>query len=221
MLLRRKPEIEYRPWESKEWKEIFQKAELRLSKERVYTLAEYLRCALNQDGSVIEMGVYRGCTAYVLACTMSKNLTNVPGKVEKKLYLCDTYEGTPKDFNELKGDINRAGKYNDTSVQYVQEKLKGTYDRINYVVGFIPDSLKQIDSEEKFCFVHIHLNLYESTKDALLWLQGRMSAQGIIIVEDYGISNCKGVRQAVDEQMKMGTLKIIYLPTGQAIIRFK
>lgn len=119
------------------------------------------------------------------------------------------------------GDVNRTGKYADTSVRYVREKLSGCYDRVEFIEGFIPDSLKSIKPQTGFCFAHIHLNLYESTRSALSWLKNRMIDTGTIIIEDYGISDCKGVRRAVDELAEEGFIDRIYLPTGQAIICFK
>lgn len=218
----KKSEIEYRPWESSEWEEIFKKAELRLSKERVYTLAQYLQYSLSLNGDVIEMGVYKGCTAYVLGHFMNEysrhqNVDRGGGT----LFLCDTFTGTPETFNKSMGDVNRAGKYADTSVRYVREKLSDCYDRVEFVEGFIPDSLRSIESHTEFCFAHIHLNLYESTRSALSWLQDHMIDTGTVIIEDYGISDCRGVRRAVDELTEEGFIDRIYLPTGQAIICFK
>lgn len=219
----RKSEIEYRPWESDAWKSIFDAAELRLSRERVYTLVQYLNKMLLSEGDVIEMGVYRGCTAYVLGhfinIKCSKGATGEMGG--RTIYLCDTFSGTPDKFDKSKGDINRKGKYTDTSVKYVEKKLSGCYDKVKCIEGFIPDSLVQIPNETVFCFAHIHLNLYRSTKDALLWLSNRMVLRGMVVVEDYGISNCEGVRNAVDELTNENIIDCIYIPTGQAIVQFK
>lgn len=220
MLFRfKKSEIEYRPWESPEWEKVLKKAELRLSKERVYTLAQYLQHSLPLGGDVVEMGVYKGCTAYVLGHFMNKY--SIKTGERRTLLLCDTFTGTPETFDKSKGDVNRSGRYADTSVRYVMDKLSDCYDRVEFVEGFIPDSLKNIKPQTEFCFAHIHLNLYESTQNALLWLTKRMIDTGTVLIEDYGIADCKGVRRAVDELAERGSIDRIYLPTGQAIICFK
>ncbi len=136
---------------------------------------------------------------------------------KKKLYLCDTFNGTPDTYDKSKGDIKRKGKYSDTSKEYVDNKIKNVYQKTETVVGFIPDSLQLLENK-KFCFAHIHLNLYQSTMDALLWLRNKINHSGVIIIEDYGIANCEGVRKAVDEFALENRKNIIYLPTGQAII---
>ena len=145
----------------------------------------------------------------------------IGGGITRTLFLCDTFAGTPETFDKSMGDVNRTGKYADTSVHYVEEKLSNCYGRVEFVEGFIPDSLKKIKTQIRFCFAHIHLNLYESTRSALLWLKERMIDTGTVIIEDYGISDCKGVRRAVDELTEEGFIDRIYLPTGQAIICFK
>lgn len=212
-IFRKNRDVAYRPWEMSAWERVWKKAELRLSKERVYTLLSFLQYACCFDGDVIEMGVYKGCTAYAIGAVLN---TNAPKG--KTLYLCDTFSGTPDCSDCAKGDIRRAGKYADTSVQYVADKMAECYQHTVFVEGFIPDSLQQIDTVTKFCFAHVHLNLYESTKAALLWLKDRMTVNGIVVVEDYGIKNCAGVREAVDELAKSQRRRLVYLPTGQAIL---
>lgn len=223
MSLFKKTEPYYRPWESDEWKSLFKAADLRLSRERVYTLAQYLEWSLCMPGDVIEMGVYKGCTAYILAYFLNAYVGKIHKNTngERVLYLCDTFSGTPDKFDKLKGDINRGGKYSDTSLKFVYEKITACYEKTLCIEGNIPKSLACIPIDAKFCFAHIHLNLYSSTKDAILWLKDRISQNGIIIVEDYGIFNCNGVKNAVDELARDNIIDNIYLPNGQAIIRFK
>lgn len=205
-------EVTYRPWESDYWNAVCDGAELRLSRERIYTLGNYLQYAMAEQGDVIEMGVYKGCTAYVLGSIINSNDNG-----KRVMYLCDTFTGTPETFCKDKGDRDRSGKYSDTSLEYVKMKMNQCFDRCVFVQGFIPDSLTGIGDAVKFCFAHIHLNLYESTRTAVLWLRDRMNRGGLVFIEDYGICDCKGVRRAVDELVDEGILRIVYLPTGQAV----
>ncbi len=212
----RKKEIEYSPWENEEWNNLFAEAEIRLSKERMYMLSQLLEYSMrNSDGDVIEMGVYRGCTAYVLGYFIDK-----VGKKNRTLFLCDTFSGTPEVCSRMDGDIDRKGKYKDTSAEYVMNKLGRCCVKVECIEGFIPDSLSQIPLQARFCFAHIHLNLYESTKNALLWLSGHMEDDGLVIIEDYGIRDCKGVKKAVDEFKEKGNIDLVYLTTGQAVVKF-
>lgn len=218
MLIKCNRNVFFRPWESKKWESIFKSSELRLDKERVYTLSQLLKRSLRFDGNVVEMGVYKGCSAYCIAAQMSFSLGG-RNSADKRLILCDTFEGTPAIYDKEKGDINRKGKYADTSVDYVEEKVKKVYGNVEMVQGFIPNSLEKI-CDNRFCFAHLHLNLYQSTKDALIWLNNRMTDNGMIVIEDYGIDNCEGVRRSVDEYVSENERELIYLPTGQAVIEF-
>ena len=48
-----------------------------------------------------------------------------------------------------------------------------------------------------FSFVHLDVDLYQSTKDGLAWFYPRLNRGGILISHDY--SNADGVRKAFDE----------------------
>ena len=203
---------QYTPWNSKEYTELYKRAELRISRERAYNLLQIMQLAIQQNGSVIEMGVYRGCTAYLICWLLQRR------NIKKKVYLCDTFQGTPKMRNEEKGDVNRGGQYTDTSLEYVKNKLSAFSGNCLLVQGLIPDSLKMISRKEKYCFAHVHLNLYQSTVDALEYLRTRVCEKGIILVEDYGVKSCVGVRSAVDEFCTKNELQFLLLGTGQLVI---
>lgn len=203
---------QYIPWAGEEYTELYKRAELRISKERAYTLMQIMQLGIEQDGSVIEMGVYKGCTAYMICWLLQQR------NVNKKVFLCDTFQGTPRMRNEEKGDANRGGEYADTSLEYVKNKLKVFSGRCVFVPGLIPDSLKIISLDEKYCFAHIHLNLYQSTMDALEYLRPRICKRGIILIEDYGVKGCVGVRTATDEFCAKYELQSLYLGTGQLMI---
>ena len=122
---------QYTPWNSKEYTELYKRAELRISRERAYNLLQIMQLAIQQNGSVIEMGVYRGCTAYLICWLLQRR------NIKKKVYLCDTFQGTPKMRNEEKGDVNRGGQYTDTSLEYVKNKLSAFSGNCLLVQGLI------------------------------------------------------------------------------------
>lgn len=72
------------------------------------------------------------------------------GGVSRILYLCDTFASTPDSYDKSRGDISRLGKYADTSVQYVEDKMKKSYDRVRCIEGFISDSFTQIPEDVSF-----------------------------------------------------------------------
>jgi O-methyltransferase len=64
--------------------------------------------------------------------------------------------------------------------------------------GFFPDTAEGLESQ-KFCFVYLDADLYQSTKDGLDFFYPRMVPGGIIMFDDYGTSNWPGVEKAVRE----------------------
>lgn len=69
-----------------------------------------------------------------------------------------------------------------------------------------------------YSFVHMHLNLYSSTKSTLQQVISKCEKSCIILVEDYGLKLCEGVKCAVDEFCVVQNVSICYLTTGQAIV---
>ena len=69
-----------------------------------------------------------------------------------------------------------------------------------------------------FSFLHIHLNLYQSTQDALVNLFPCLTRGGIVLIEDYGLHTCAGAKSAADEFFANGRNRIIHLPTGQGVV---
>lgn len=193
-------------WNDEQHKELFKKAHLRLTPERAFVLINALQHALVIQGDVIEMGVYKGSSAYLIANTMLYS--------GKKLHLFDTFEGTPK--HSEKDNFPREGLYSDTSVESVRKFLE-EFDFLEFHQGLIPDIFVDF-ADQKYSFAHIHLNLYESTFGALEYIYDKMNTGGIILVEDYGLVKCAGVKLAVDNFMQSKNLNVIHLPTSQGMI---
>ena len=193
-------------WNDDKYKALFKQAQLRLTPQRAFVLINALQHALVLEGDVIEMGVYKGSSAYIIAHTMQNS--------GKKLHLFDTFEGTPK--HTEKDNVSREGWYGDTSLEAVGEFLK-EFDFLEFHQGFIPDTFTDLP-EQKYSFVHIHLNLYESTLCALEYIYEKMSVGGVVMIEDYGLVKCAGVKLAVDNFVEKNNIHVIHLPTSQGMI---
>lgn len=148
---------------------------------------EMLRVVKSLEGDYAECGVYRGYSAEIIARGMEGGT----------LWLFDSFcgHGDPGEFD--KREIHPKGRYCDTSVERVLEKLPlGRAYRP--VVGYIPDTFSAVNGE-KFRFVHIDVDHYEPTKAACEFFKPRMVPGGIIRFDDYTSGDCPGARKAVDE----------------------
>lgn len=164
-------------------------------------LYEAAKAAAKINGDFAEVGVYRGGSAKVIA--------KVKGK--KKLHLFDTFEGLPT--GGVKDRYFTEGEYAG-SLDYVKNTLRGE-SNLFYYRGIFPKSGKHLE-KSKFAFVHLDVDLYQSTKDCLEYFYPRMTKGGIIICHDYPSST--GVKKAVDEFIDDKPEAILKLSGNQGLI---
>jgi hypothetical protein len=54
-------------------------------------------------------------------------------------------------------------------------------------------------SLHRFCFVHLDVDVYQSTLDGLEFFFPRLQTGGVLLSHDYNSVSCPGVRRAFDE----------------------
>ena len=86
-----------------------------------------------------------------------------------------------------------------------------------YHPGWIPQSFAGLP-EQRFAFVHIDVDLYDSTRDAFRYFYARMLPGGIMLCDDYGLATCPGATQAVDEFFRDKPDPLLPLPSGPALL---
>lgn len=130
-------------------------------------------------GDMAEAGVYLGGTALIMLDASSK-----------RIHLFDTFEGLPHGE-----DAFATGDYAG-SIPRVRMNLAGLEDRYELHAGLFPGSATGLE-DLRFSFVHLDLDLYDSTKAALEWFWPRLNSGGILLSHDYPLSD--GVVRAFDE----------------------
>ncbi len=124
-------------------------------------------------GNLAEVGVAYGGSARIIA-------EHSGGRT---LHLFDTFSGLPTPGVRDSGKF-RAGDFA-SDVNTVRDRLKGF--PVSFHVGVFPETAAPI-ADERFSFVHMDVDLYQSTLDALSFFYPRMSPGGIILSHDYGSS---------------------------------
>jgi O-methyltransferase len=132
-------------------------------------------------GCFVEVGVYKGGTAWYLA---------KEAKARKvRLYLYDTFEGMP--FQDiLNGDEHKPGDFGGTSFK----EVKRSVPYATLIKGVFPESLIPMGN---ISFVHCDVDQYHSTRWVLLTLFPQLLNGGIILVDDY--TALKSATKATDE----------------------
>lgn len=159
-----------------------------------------------KSGNLAEVGVFKGGTAKLICESKKSN----------QLYLFDTFEGLPKPSNQDTPNKFKESQFNETSEEEVSNYLKD-YHNITILKGMFPKSIPQYLYEKEFIFVHLDVDLYQSTFDCLEFFYPRMEKGGIIISHDYFHEN-KGVRDAFKEYFKDKPETIIELPESQCLV---
>lgn len=181
---------------------------------RLHTLTWAAQQCLNVPGNFVECGVYRGfCFAVITAYLKFE-------QVNKMLYLYDTFEGIPADYNSEKRSntvYEQENAHNQDAIyNQVKEKFE-PYSNVQIVRGIVPDTF-EIVCPEKIAFLHIDMNSTKSEIAALEVLFERVSPGGMIVFDDYGWSGYAKQKQAEDTFMKERNHQILELPTGQGLL---
>ena len=172
-----------------------------------YNIYSLVKATSRLPGALAEAGVYRGGSAKVI-CKC---------KGQSPLYLFDTFEGLPKANQTMDGGFQEGG-FGDTSRDDVAQYL-AEFPEVHLYKGFFPDSAKGKEPETKtYRFVHLDLDLYESTLNALGFFYPRMTPGGVIVSHDYNCLGVPGVAKAFHEFFSTRPEPIVPLWDTQCVI---
>jgi hypothetical protein len=139
-------------------------------------------------------------------------------------HVFDSFEGLPEPTPEdaIPDDHPDAVRLRSMSVKgrfaapldLVRSSLS-RFPRVSYHVGWIPETFDGLP-DASYRFVHLDVDLYQPTYDALDYFCGRLAPGGMIVCDDY---SWPGARLAVDAYAKQHGLSLDLPATGQAAIR--
>ena len=176
------------------------------SLDRKYTLNQLLKLTEHLQGDIVECGVYKGASAYLM-CESSL-------KTDKTIHLFDSFEGlsNPGDFDGTywqKGGLKMPENELFTSLS--------SYNNFKVYKGWIPNRFSDV-SDINVSFLHIDVDLYQPTLDTLAFFYERMVPNGIILMDDYGFRSCPGAKKAADDFFAAREEKIVMMTTGQGMV---
>ena len=166
----------------------------------IHSLASGVR---NLEGDFAEVGVYAGSTAKTI-CT---------AKGEKRFHICDTFTGLPQPTAEDRG-AEEEGRFS-WGLESIRAYLHA-YPNLEYHEGVCPHSIEGKLDDTRFCFVHLDVDLYSSTRQCLEYFFPRVVPGGVLISHDYSL--LRGVRQAFTEFTADRAEQVIELPTTQCML---
>ncbi len=180
-----------------------------------FYLCQYFLSTNSLKGDVLECGVLKGFSAYLICILDKKTSQN-----NNNFYFIDSFEGfndfCPEDkvidkkiYQHKKGDLIA----NFNTVQKVFENFSNVY----LLKGWIPDIFDSLDDKNQYRFVHIDVDLYKPTLDTLKYVYDKVIKGGVIITDDYSSPLFPGNQKAWIEFFKSkNNSPFLVLPSGQA-----
>ena len=186
---------------------------LTLTEDEAYTLCSSVYAVSGLEGAMAEFGVYKGASARLL-CDLKR---------DKKIYLFDTFRGMPNRKISIK-DHWRKNTHRDTDIESVRKYL-GNYSGVYYVEGEFPDSCANHPELEqaRYSFVHLDVDLYESTLEGLNYFYPKMLPGGRLVSHNYNLKDTDGgdtpgVKEAFKDYFEDDFIRVVEIAETQCMI---
>lgn len=170
-------------------REVRKEVDVLLTPYEAFMIYSIVKAQSYLNAEMAEVGVYQGGSARLIC----------EAKGDAKLHLFDTFEGLPEvsEVDTVYEDIKffQAKKMGNTNMELVSKYLE-SYSNVFIYKGKFPDTSEPVKNSV-FSFVHLDVDIYESTLNCLKFFYPRLLPGGIIISHDYAAS--QGVRKAFDE----------------------
>jgi hypothetical protein len=180
---------------------IYAERDMLLTQSEAKQVFRTARSVAHIRGDIAEVGVYRAASSKIIR----------EAEPEKTFHLFDTFEGLPKSQKE--DERFYEGLYK-SSLADVQQYLS-SYRNLHFYKGLFPDTAGPV-KDLTFSFVHLDVDLYESTFNALEFFWPRMTAGGVILSHDY--STVAGVKEAFDTFFSSKNVAVIALEDSQCLV---
>lgn len=194
---------------------------------RFLSMMQALQLVLDRgiQGDFVECGVWRGHSAHMIASRLTLSGST------RKFHLFDSFEGLSQrgELDAARSQLTDFDRETERSyfavgLAEVQSNLS-TFSFIEYHPGWIPERFVEVE-DRTFAFVHLDVDLFEPMFSAMEFFAPRLAAGGVIVVDDYGHSDFKGAKVAIDRyladcseiykyEVPMGGAVLLRLPIDQ------
>lgn len=178
---------------------------------RLHTYCWAGRSALSLPGDFVECGVYKGFYSAVLSQYLEFE------KLDRQLYLYDTFAGIPEEWSVPSEHEGLNSKYEWDGTHEAVIDLFSKYPNVHVVKGVVPEILADVAPDE-IALLHIDLNAAAAEVAALDYLYDRISDGGIILMDDYGRQENLLLHEALRDWWRNRGHSVLELPTGQGLV---
>lgn len=166
--------------------------------------------ALQVEGDFVECGVNRG---FLSASVMA--YLNFAAHPQRTFHLIDTYSGLVESLITEEDVAAHRHPYPDC-YDFVVNAFKD-YPNANVVRGAVPEILPSVNID-KVAYLSIDMNCVQPEVAALEYFWPKLSAGGVVILDDYGFSGHEAQKRAADRFAESVGCQVLTLPTGQGLL---
>ncbi|MCP5182116.1 MAG: class I SAM-dependent methyltransferase [Pseudomonadales bacterium] len=160
------------------------------------------------DGDTAECGVRYGKSTFFLLSALASP--------DKPHHIFDSFEGLSA-IGARDRPAGETKRWQAGDIAVGEDVTRGNLAAFSNCVfhkGWIPERFPDV-ADRRFALVHIDVDLYQPTRDALEFFYPRMVPGGMILCDDYGFASCPGATQAFDDFFADKPEFILPIPTGQ------
>lgn len=187
-----------------------------LRRQRHYLIPQVLRRVKRLPGEFAEVGCYRGLSAFV-SCSVLQSLGH-----NTAFHIFDSFEGLSKP-TDVDASVHLPAQYQDASNLFAcsEEQVRtnlALFPFVRYHKGWVPDCFGDA-SHLRFAYVHIDVDLYQPTRDAVAFFWPRLVPGGAMVLDDYGTMFFPGARKGAGEILDgCEDAFVVEAPAGSAAV---
>jgi O-methyltransferase len=183
-----------------------------MREDRLYTLWQAVAGLSSDEHAIAEVGAFRGGSARFIGEALRWH-----GR-SNAFFVCDTFAGHAAVDEALDGPHKVGDNFANTSFEEVAAYL-ADLPQIELVRGDFRETSRELEAHAPFAFAHLDVDVYPATRHCLEFFGARILPGGLIVVDDYGFTTCRGARQATDEFARSHPeFRLVHLLTGQALL---
>lgn len=156
----------------------------------LHNMLDYIRLN-NIEGDLIETGVWKG------GATIFMKIYCDLYQINKKIFVCDSFEGLPKPSGKFKSDIGDL-HYTYENLKVSLDDVKNNFKKFNcldnnviFIKGFFSETLPNNDNIKQISLLRMDGDMYESTHDVFYSLYDKVTEKGVVIIDDFCLTGCR------------------------------
>jgi O-methyltransferase len=139
-------------------------------------------------GDYIEAGVWRGG-----AIAFMRALLDINGIANRQVVAADSFSGIPKNTRFKHDPVDLWDDRWEAGIDEVRDNIRQhgcLDDKVEFLEGYFEETLPTL-SDRQFALIRLDSDSYDSVLTSLEHLYPRLSAGGIIIIDDWHLPGCR------------------------------